>query len=253
MFSKLIMDLQTLELLGLKEKDVAVYTTVLQLGSAPLRRIAEEAKLNRGTTYDALNHLREVGLVSYVDAKRHRYFTAEDPQKLRGLATRREVALAEARQNIEAVVPQLRALAHESSHHPAVRYYEGVGGMRDILEDVLYTSERLEEKLYRAYSSSSIRDLIAAAWPRYNTTRKNRSVHVRAISMGPGGTTHGMDERRWLNKTASAPTYIFIYGKKTAYVATDEQQHLFGVIIDDASIATTQQMIFDTLWENLLT
>ena len=81
---------KTLDLLGLTEKDLAVYVATLRLGNAPLRRVAEEAGFNRGTAYDALKRLIDVGLVSYVDANIHRYFTAEDPHKLRGLATRRE-------------------------------------------------------------------------------------------------------------------------------------------------------------------
>lgn len=240
-----------IELLGLKEKDVTVYLALLKLRSAPLRKVAEVAGLNRGTTYDALHHLQEAGIVGYVDAKQHRYFTAEDPQKLRGLVTRKEVALREAREKLEEIVPALRAFADESKHQPLVRYYEGSGGVRDILEDVLARTARTKEKTYRAYSSSSIRDLIAAAWPRYNTERKDRGVHVKAVSIGPGGTTHGLDERRWLTKETAAPAYIFIYGERTAYVAVDEKNQLFGVIIDGAAIAHTQQMIFDTLWNSL--
>lgn len=239
------------ELLGLKEKDVQVYTTLLGLGSAPLRLVAEQSGLNRGTTYDALNRLQAAGLVGFVDAKRHRHFTAEDPQKLRGLVTRREVALQEARLKLEEIVPELRAFTTGRKHQPMVRYYEGSSGVRDILEDVLTRTARGEEKTYRAYSSSSIRDFVAAAWPRYNTERKNRSVHVKAISIGPGGTTHGLDERRWLTKETAAPAYIFIYGERTAYVAADEKSQLFGVIIEGAAIAHTQSMIFDTLWDSL--
>jgi hypothetical protein len=93
--------------------------------------------------------------------------------------------------------------------------------------------------------------LIGAAWPRYNTERKKRSIHVQAISVGEGGQTHGMDERRWLSKKTAAATYIFIYGNKTAYVSTDSSQKLFGVIIEDAAISATQKLIFDSLWESL--
>src|SRR3989344_4173015 len=95
---------KTLELLGLHPKDWEVYLAVLRLGTAPLRRIAEAVNLNRGTTYNALNRLLDVGLVSYVDAKTHRYFTGEDPHKLRGIATRREVALQGARPGLGNVI-----------------------------------------------------------------------------------------------------------------------------------------------------
>ena len=249
---KFTLDSKVVELLGLKPKDLDVYLTLLQLGSAPLRKIAEEAGLNRGTAYDALKRLKSASLVSHVDAKSHRYFLAEDPQKLRGLATRREVALQEARQEIDRSLPQLEALIGSASHRPAVRYYEGSAGVKEMLQDVLATTQKTKSKLYRVYSSSGIRDLIAAAWPRYNTRRKALKISVRAISVDEGGTTHGLDERRWLSRQKQgAPTYIFIYHGKTAYVAVDARGQLFGVIIEDSAIASTQQMIFDALWQSL--
>ncbi|MFA6132309.1 MAG: helix-turn-helix domain-containing protein [Patescibacteria group bacterium] len=242
---------QTLELLGLKAKDLDVYLAVLKLGSAPLRRVAEASGYNRGTSYDAIKRLIAAGLISYVDAKPHRYFTAEDPQKLRGLATRREVALQEARQQLDSLLPDFQALAGSATYRPTVRYYEGKDGIKDILKDVLKTTERTKNKTYRIYSSSKLRELIAAAWPSFLKTRIELGVHVKAISIGPGGETAGLDERKWLSKEKSSSAYIFIYGKKTAYVSADEFNKLFGAIIDDENITSSQTMIFDALWKSL--
>ena len=165
---------RTLELLGLKSKDFQVYKVLLKLGTAPLRRVAEEAGLNRGTTHDVLRRLINKGLANYVDAKKHRYFTSEDPLKLRGLATRREVAIQEAREDVLRAIPELQQLARSAHHRPTVRYYEGDAGMKDILSDVLATTESAESKLYRVYSSAGVRDLIAAAWPTFKKTRVGR-------------------------------------------------------------------------------
>lgn len=242
---------EVLELLGITRKDIDVYQALLRLGSAPLRRIAEESNLNRGTAYDALKHLIDVGLASYVDAKTHRYFTAADPSKMRGLATRREVAMREAAVELGDVIPRLDALRGESGYRPAVRYYEGDAGVHDILEDMLEVTERTDSKLYRVYSTSSIRARKDAAWPTFSRERVRRGVRVRAIAVGKGGTLAGLDERRWLSQGDSAPTYIAIYGGRTAYISMDANKRLFGVIIEDASIAATQELIFDALWKTL--
>ncbi|MFH1089472.1 MAG: helix-turn-helix domain-containing protein [Candidatus Uhrbacteria bacterium] len=242
---------QTLELLGLKTKDLDVYLAVLKLGTAPLRRVAEVAGYNRGTSYDALKRLIEVGLIGYVDAKPHRYFTAEDPQKLRGLATRREVAIQEARLQLDSLLPDFQALAGSATYRPAVRYYEGKDGIKDILKDVLKTSEKTKNKTYRIYSSAKLRELIAAAWPNFTKTRVELGVRVKAISIGPGGETAGLDERKWLSKEKSSSAYIFIYGQKTAYVSADEYGRLFGALIDDENITSSQSLIFDVLWKAL--
>lgn len=251
MFRKDILSPEVLELLGLTRKDLDVYQALLRLGSAPLRRVAEEASLNRGTAYDALKHLLDAGLVSYVDAKTHRYFTAEDPHKLRGLATRREVAMREAALDLDALVPRFDALRGESSYRPAVRYYEGEAGVRDILADVLDATERAESKTYRVYSTASIRVAKDAAWPTFSRERVKRGVRVKAIALGKGGSLAGLDERRWLSQTDGAPTYIAVYPGKTAYISMDANKRLFGVIIEDPAIAATQELIFDALWKSL--
>lgn len=251
MKNKDILSPEVLELLGLTEKDSMVYQSLLRLGSAPLRRIAETANLNRGTAYDALKRLIVVGLVSHVDAKTHRYFTAEDPHKLRGLATRREVELREAGQALDGMIPGLALLAGASGHRPAVRYYEGDAGVRDILEDMLSTTERAETKEYRLYSTAAIRDRKTAAWPGYDKERVKRGVRCRAIALGKGGGLHGLDDRRWLTQESSAATYIAIYPGKTAYISLDDKKNLFGVIIEDSAISSTQVVIFDALWKSL--
>lgn len=242
---------KTLDAIGLRQKDIDVYLALVKLGTAPLRTVAIEAGLNRGTAYDILKRLMDLGLVSYVDAKSHRYFTAEDPRKLTGVATRKEVALQEAREDLARIIPQVQELLGWSKHRPSVRYYEGEDGVRDMLEDVLDVCMRSTSKSYRVYSSAGIRDLITHAWPAFVKTRIKKKVTVKALAIGEGGRTNGLDERKWLSRDHKAPTYIFIYPGKTAYVSVDAKRQLFGVIIEDEAIANTQELIFNALWERL--
>ncbi len=186
-----------------------------------------------------------------MDAKTHRYFTAEDPIKLRGLATRREVAVQEARLRVDQVVPELQNILGFALHRPSVRYYEGEQGVRDILLNVLKTTSRDASKLYRIYSSEGIRDLVAHAWPGFTKRRIRQHVRVKTIAIGRGGRTHGLDERKWLSQSDVAPSYVFVYPEKVAFVSLDERRQLFGVLIEDGAIAKTQEMIFDALWKFL--
>ncbi len=240
-----------LSFVGLSQKDIEIYTELVALGCAPLRRIAQASKISRSTVHDSLHKLIDVGLVSFVDSKSHRYFTAEDPQKLRALISQKEMVLQDTREKLDVEIPRIQAMFGAMIYRPTVRYYEGSSGVKDILKDVLLTCEKARTKTYRVYSSSQIRDLIASAWPRFGSTRKQRGVSVKAIALGEGGKTIGLDERKWLTRKESAPAYIFIYDKKTAYVSADDRGRLFGAIIDDESIAQTQKLIFDKLWEQL--
>ena len=50
---------KALAMLGLSAKETAVYTALLSLGPASVRKVGETAGINRGTTYDALRILQE--------------------------------------------------------------------------------------------------------------------------------------------------------------------------------------------------
>ena len=65
------------------------------------------------------------------------------------------------------------------------------------------------------------------------------------------GETHGLDERRWLTQKKKSPTYVHIYGQKMSFISADKYGRLFGVIIEDEGIVSTQKTIFDLLWESL--
>jgi hypothetical protein len=246
-----IISLQTLEILGLSPKEIDVYLAVLQLGSAPLRKIAEFCQLKRGTVYDALKRLQSVGLIGFLDGQKHRYFTAEHPRRLQSLITQKEVATQEARQNLAQKLPVLEALMGQSEYRPNVHYYEAAVGVRNLLEDVLSETSTTRNKLYRVYSSSDLRDLIANSWPSFNKARKAKGIRVRAIAIGEGGSTHGLDERKWLSTSDSAPMYTIVYANKVAFIGLDDRKQLFGVVVNDKAISDTQRLIFDSLWQSI--
>ena len=61
----------------------------------------------------------------------------------------------------------------------------------------------------------------------------------------------GLDERRWLTKKESTPTYTLIYDNKVAMISVDAENKPLGVIIEDKNIYQTQKMIFEFIWDKL--
>jgi len=134
-----------------------------------------------------------------------------------------------------------------------VKYYKGYAGLRTILEDVLDATEALPTREYTAYSSSSIRPYLyhKDAFPAFTKERIARKISMRAIGIGPGGDIHGKDERKWLTKEESAPTYTLIYAGKIAMISVNENGAPHGLIIEDEGIYKTQLLLFDALWNSL--
>ncbi len=244
------MDINFLKKLGFSDKEAKVYLALLHLGPSPVRKLAQQSELNRGTTYDALKWLQEQGVVSFYDKESKQYFVAENPDKLQELVRNQEMELKDVKRQLEGVVPELQALYNKGGQRPVARYFEK-SEIKKVLEDVLSTCELNDEKMYRVYSVEDLREYLYKDFPTFSDVRIGKGIEVKAIAIGGGGALRGLDERKWLKTIVKTPTYIFIYPGKTAYISLNAQKEPIGVVIENDGVCETQKQIFDSLWELL--
>ena len=240
-----------LKQLGFSDKEVVVYLACLRLGPSPVRRIAQEAGINRGTTYDILRAFISDGLVSYYHQEKKQYFIAEDPGKLTDVVRRREEELTALRQTLADAVPQLRSMHNTAGGKPVARFSEGHAGVKGILADVIAVCRTAQPREYLVHSSAVIREHLYKLYPNFTKDRIKAGIKVKVIALGPGGETRGLDERRWLPTTEPAPTNQIIYAEKFALITVDGSGTPLGVTIEDANLARTQRLLFNALWEKL--
>ena len=239
---------------GLNEKEIAVYLALVDLGPSPVRIIAQKTKINRGTTYDILKALQQQGLVSFYDTKTHQHFAAEPPEKLVTAVEEKQENLQQLKSQIQKDLPTLKSLFEKQGGKPVVRLYEGIKGIRSILEDVLSAMAVQKNKQYYIFSSASLRKNVYLAMPEFSKKRIKAGIKVKTIALGEGGQLVGLDERKWLklagaNKLKS--TYEIIYAGKVAHISLDNAENPVGVVIQNEEIYQTQKMIFEFSWGKL--
>lgn len=253
---------------GLNEKETAVYLALISLGPSPVRLLAAKSGVNRGTTYDILKSLIALGLVSYYNKQSHQYFAAESPEKLLSALDDKKQGVESLQSEIKQSLPQLKSLYERQGGKPAVKLYEGLKGLKSILEDVLETVGREKVKEYYVYSSVNLRKDVYKAYPVFSDLRKKKKIFVKTIALGEGGQLVGLDERKWLvseNRTDQTnqidridgknnlrATYEIIYAGKVAHISLDDTENPVGVVIQNRGIYETQKIIFESLWEKLL-
>lgn len=243
-----------LEQAGLSPKEVKLYLTLLELGPTAIRKIADKAGINRGTTYESLKKLQKIGLVSFFHQGKQQHFVAEEPAVLTSMLARKKTELKEAEDRLPSIISELSSLSMKVENLPAVvKFYENYSGVRSILENVLDTVKKLPKKEYAVYSSSSISPALyhPDAFPDFSKERVKRKIFVRTIASGPGGTIHGRDKRKWLTKKQSVPVYKLIYGGKVALISLGAHDIPHGLIIEDNGIYKTELLIFNSLWNYL--
>ncbi|MAT93764.1 MAG: transcriptional regulator [Halioglobus sp.] len=244
--------LDSLGQLGLDRRQVQVYRALHKLGPASIRDVAAEAGINRGSTYETLKKLVTMGLVSYLPRGRRRVFQAEDPERLLSLGESRQQALSQAMEELRRdIIPALQQSRTQFSPGN-VRFYEGDDGVELVLRDILDSTARSGVKDYAVISTKTLREHLYRPFPNFTRTRVRRGIHVRVIAVGEGGDDAELAQRKWLPAGAGTDaSYIAIYPPKVAMITLADRNYPVVVIIDSAAIASTQQLLFDTLWQLL--
>lgn len=243
---------RTFELLGLDQREVQIYRSLLALGPSPIRQIAEKAGINRGTTYEVLKGLLQKGIVSYFPKGKRRLFSPRDPEVLLELAEQRQQDLQHAMQSLRSnLIPELNHLKPDFNI-ANVQFYEGDDGIEFVLKDILNSVSRYQDSQYCIFSAKPIRPHLYRPFPNYTVQRVAKGIKVRVIAIGEGGEDAELSERKWIKTDGPVDAaYIAIYPPKCAIISLASNNYPTAVVIDSKEVAGAQQIIFDTLWKLL--
>ncbi|MBI2463924.1 hypothetical protein HYV57_03125 [Candidatus Peregrinibacteria bacterium] len=233
----------TLQKIGLTEKEAKIYLASLELGSSPASSIAEKAKMNRVTAYDILEKLIQKGFISFYTRKKIRFFSPIDP----------EIMVKEVKRHTEDLMkslPDLRRI-HGKTNHPSVQYFEGLEGIKTIYSDTL----KSKTEILNYANSKEVR----LHWPNYDNEyvaeRVKKKIYLRGIAPYDeyGIKVKNEDQKKYREiRLIPAEEFLFtneinIYDDKVAIISFKDE--LIGMIIESHEIANTQRAIFKMAWE----
>jgi sugar-specific transcriptional regulator TrmB len=238
--------------LGLSEREVTLYRSLLVLGPCSIRAIAEHAGINRGTTYETLKEMQAKGVVTYLPKGKRRYFSPRDPDVLLQLAEERRRSLDQVIDQLKSkVIPDLNHLRPEFSA-ANVQFYEGDAGIEQVLRELLNTVSAYEDKSYCVFSSKPIRPHLYRPFPNFTNQRIQRGIKVRVIAIGEGGEDAELSQRKWIRTDGPVDAaYIAIYPPRCAIISLASANYPTAVVIDSKEVAAAQKIVFDTLWQLL--
>lgn len=242
---------EVLKKLNFGDREARVYLTLLTEGPCSLRRVALLTKLNRGTAYNTLKLLIERGVVSFYHRDKRQHFIAENPSVLLRDAEHRQHELQVTMQELKDTLPELQVLYNDATDKPKVRYFEGINGVRTILDDILTVLRDAPHKHYSVYSAADLRTFLYECYPKFTEKRIKAGITVDVIALSAGGRLCGLDERKWLPESdPKSNTYIIVYADRTAFI-TQQKDTVVGVLIENKHIAQTNALLFTALWKKL--
>lgn len=243
--------------LGLNANDTKVFLAAFELGYVPASAIAKQSNLNRITAYEALKRLVKKGLVRsrVKTGSGVKYFEVEDIAIIQQALSEKKASLDHAMSDMQKLAVQLRELYSGRSEKPAVLFYEGRSGIKNILSDTL----RQAPKEILSFASADFLES-GYEWSFLETYWKSRVAH-KIPSRGIMPKTEkalaiftpekNIRELRQV-KFVAAENYTFkneidIYGDNVSIIALVKgAEH--GVIMRSRAIADGLRSIFNLVW-----
>lgn len=241
--------------LGLTEKEIAVYLSILQHRESSIPLLAKETALSRATVYDLVEKLKEKGYVAEIKRGKKRRLVAESPtNRLYTLLDSQHEQLEKSKQVVEDILPTLKALNASEDYKPQIRVYEGEKGFRQVWDEIFsYEGKNFlsiaKIETFSAFAGEDFLDEILARKVRQGfSSRAVNEDSPMATSLKNKDSKENR-ETRLAPKDFQFPSTEIIFGDKIAMFSTRKENVI--VVIESKDFAETHRAYFEMLWKFL--
>ena len=231
-----------LKQLGLTNTEVKIYLALFELGPSLASGIADKTKVNRAVTYHVLENLIKKGIVGYVIKENRKYFSAAAPKKLLDLLKVKEEAVKE-------IIPELDKLRRPLTEKPVVEVYQGVEGLKTVLNDIL---DEGTDYFVIGYTGAATR--LAKFWFSHWQTRRAK-MKIKRFVLFPNkmkdheATKYPLTAARFLPPHYETPTSTFIYGNDKVLIFLPVEDDFTGISIQSKGVWKSFKNTFEFLWK----
>lgn len=236
-------DLARIGIVGAKAR---FYLSALELGEETVSAVAKHCGATRTNAYALLEKCLEDGLVTQVQRGKKTFIVAEHPSVLlRNLDDKRE-ALA-------SFLPNLTRLYQSADHRPRLRVYDGVEGVRSVLN---YVADAQSDEILGILSMKELQ-----AFPGFEefeffiTKRIHAGKQLRVIRSASEETDAvwetSASDLRTVRYTATPEPLVmttFIYDDSVAVISSEREN--FSMVVESPEFSKVQRSLFEALWQN---
>lgn len=248
--------IKLLEQIGLNDAEASVYLASLEGGAQPASELASRAKLKRGHTYNLLSSLQKRGLIQEYERAGAKQFVAADPETLISILEQEEEEINQSRDELITILPALEKLRSPAIVPPKVRFYQGLDGVLEVLDDTI------SEPGFPLHAFLDLQKINVQLGPEHSSilddyvnARLERGIWLYGIvpqrSLAGEDRDRGGTGTEMLREFRTLPGFsptaeIFIYRNKVSIISTWKQK--IGLTIEDESIYNTFLALHQTLW-----
>ncbi|MCB9359384.1 hypothetical protein H6503_05615 [Candidatus Woesearchaeota archaeon] len=239
------MDTKVLEDIGLSEREIRVYMTLLEEGPSSAGAILEKASIQNSVFHFCVNRLIEKGLVGYVKKGKIRIYNAAEPESFM-------VYLEEKKNAVEKLLPELKAKQSLVEEKRSVEMFEGMKGVWNALIELIADAKPGDDFLFFTADLGDYEkdESVQKFYERYHLQRKKRKLNVKGISPTRLRKMHESWAGRMIRYTdLPMPANHGICGDKVVFMSWDEKPS--AILIQQKNFVERQRKFFWAMWERL--
>jgi len=230
--------MEELKKLGLENREILAYLTLLKLGETTAIVIAEKTNIDRATIYRILEKLIGRGFVSFVIKNNVKYFSACEPKRLL-------TYIKETEKEISRILPKLEKLKKAEEAETIVQVYKGKEGGKTVLKDIITTGK---DYGVFGYEGQFRRIFPKIYLDQYMRDLKKKGMTERVlIKKGIKVNKYNQVKIKYLPKNFSSPSTTVVYGNKIAHVVWTEPY--FIIVVENKEIAKSYKNYFKSMWK----
>lgn len=244
---------EQLRLAGLTNDQAVIYEALLRKGSLSAREIAKETTVPRTLGYAVLEQLLAIGLVKKDGSKKIIHFLPSHPAILQERIDAQQKQAERASTTLKASLPELSSLYNLTSGKPGIQFFEGMQGIKQVLDDSLTS----KTEIYSYVDIAAVEKYIPDISRDFAKARRHRDIKKKNIGIDTpenraeieGYYTDVTEERLLPSLSNSFGTVMQIYDGRISYF-TLGQENPIGVIITDKNIYEMHKTLFELNWND---
>ncbi len=236
----------------LTEKEIKIFTKVLELGAQPASHIARVTELPRNTVRSILDSLVKKGLMVKSNRANTQYYGVEKKANILRELKHQQLRYQEKLENqidlIEKYGDDL--LMHQAKSRPKITFYEGMQGIEKVYEDTLTAKDGIVSWA----SFEGMHGALPDYFKTYYQRRAKKNIFIHSIHPDSElARQRKKNDEKEARESALVPSdkynwipEIQIYNDKINIVSWKEK---LGIIIESPEISQALKTVFDLSWE----
>lgn len=245
---------KTLEQIGLNEKEIKIYLTALSIWQSPASILWQRNNIVRSTAQYTCQSLADKGLFHVTPKGNTFLYSPCEPEKLLSLVNKEYDLVEKKFHATRQIMGDLKSMMNPAMNLPKVKYFTGVEGIKDLVNDVfiekniIYGALELTDKMHP--------DITRYINEEYIPKRKESKFASKMLFNNNNRTQKYQSIDTQMNRISllvSKEDFPFesclhIYGNKVAIYSFNEDD-LTGILIENEYVKNMFLSLYKMAWK----